>query len=95
MAKLDEDDIAALVAELAQIDDYEASDIEDWLIEKFDIDFDTFKGIVELLVEHTPAIQAGLTQRYYNAFVSKDGPYALVKTPFVGWRPAEDVREKA
>ncbi len=76
-------DFEELTADMLGITDEQRDKDNDYLpdefYKKFNIDFDTAYELARHLLMHTIPVQAGLSKKYYHAFVSKDKPFMLMK----------------
>jgi hypothetical protein len=79
---MDDFDFEELIADMFGISDEQREDdnvIPDKLYEEFDIDFDSAFKFAHHLLEHVIPVTAGLTDKKYHAFVSKNMPVMLMK----------------
>ena len=75
-------DFEELIANMLDVPDKEREDVDylpSLFYDTFDIDFDSAYILAKRLLMHTPQVQAGLTNKHYHAFVSKDEPVMLMK----------------
>lgn len=75
-------DFEELIAEMLSITDEQREDdsvLEDEFYNKFDIDLEVAYEFVRHLILHTPKVEAGLSGKTYNAFISRKGPFMLMK----------------
>ena len=77
-------DFEELLADMLDItDDQREEDdqiVEDTLHEKFELDMEAAFSFAQSLLLHVPPVEAGLSGKSYHAFVSKSGPFMLMKT---------------
>ena len=75
-------DFEELVAEILDITDEQRED-DDYLPSRFEehfqMDFEAGYKLAKTLLLHTPRVQAALTGKEFNAFLSRKGPYMLMK----------------
>ena len=69
----DHHDLAAHLLGIDINEDYDYEAVEDWLAEKFGVDFHAFAGAVDLLLPMTPVLQSPLSRRRYHALGYMDG----------------------
>lgn len=76
-------DFEELVADMLGITDDQRDEDDDLLerefCDKFDMDLEHGYKLARHLLPHTPIVEAGLTGERYHAFVSKTGPFILMK----------------
>jgi hypothetical protein len=75
-------DFEELVAEILDITDEQRED-DDYLPsrfeEHFEMDFEAGYKLAKALLLHTTKVQGGLSGTEFNAFISRKGPYMLMK----------------
>ena len=74
---VDAEELAAVICDLG--DEYDSSDVEDALFEKFDLSFEQFHKIADQLIKFTPILKSPLTDEHYHAFVSEGFAIAKIK----------------
>ena len=76
-------DFEELAAEILDVTDEQRED-DDFLptefYKKFGIDFDTAYVFAQSLLPHTQIVNSGLQGKQYHAFLSKNGPFTLMKS---------------
>ena len=78
--KLDWTDAEALAAEMLNLgDDYDSDSVEQALYDNFDISFEQFHEIAEMLIKFTPVQVSPLTDKKYRGFVDAIGTYWIAK----------------
>lgn len=71
-----------LMADMLGVSDEDRDDPEavpDAVLERFGIDMEEAYKFAAALLERTPVVTAGLTQKQYHAFVDKDHQAMLMK----------------
>jgi len=75
-------DFEELMAEILGVTDEQRED-DDFLLDefykKFDIEFEAAYDLAKALLPYTPTVQAGLSKKYFHAFVSRKSPCMLMK----------------
>ena len=76
-------ELAAHIAGLDIDSDPDVFEVEEVLLDRHDVDFDTFERMVKLLIPYTHPIQSPLSGTSYHALGYADGKgwLALCKTP--------------
>ncbi len=75
-------DFEELVADMLGVRDEHREDdtyMENLFIEKFGMDMEQGFVLARALLQHTPTVRAGISGKYYHAFVSKRDPVILMK----------------
>lgn len=75
-------DFEELAAEMLNVTDEQREDdglLADKFYEKFDIDIEQGFGLAQQLLLHTVPVEAGLSKKHYNAFISRTSPVMLMK----------------
>lgn len=57
------------------------SGIDEYLFEKYEVDFNTYSKIVRDLIPFTPVVKAGISGDLYNAFIDVKNQRMIVKQP--------------
>ena len=77
-------DFEELLADMFDITDGQRDDndqvVEDTLYSKYEMGMEEAFGFSKALLLHVPPVEAGLSGKSYHAFVSKSGPFMLMKT---------------
>lgn len=79
---MNEFDFEELLADMLGIRDEQREDnsfLEQQFYDVFGIEFEQGFGLAKRLLEHTVPVKAGLSGKSYHAFVSKTGPFMLMK----------------
>lgn len=71
-----EDDVVTLICHIAGIDEqtedyYDKA--EDWLWAHHELSMEQFQQVVSLLMPYVPALQSGITTKWYHALGVQDG----------------------
>ena len=80
---MDEFDFEELIAEVLNVTDDEREDdvfLEEKFFDEFEISMEQGYKLARYLLVFTVPIEAGLSGKKYHAFVSKEGPFMLMKT---------------
>ena len=80
---MDSFDFEELVADMLGITDDQRDEDDDLLerefYDRFDMEMEQAYKLARHLIMHTPTVEAGLSGKRYHAFVSRSGPFMLMK----------------
>lgn len=71
----DIEDLGRLVCGIDEDDD--SADIDEALYEKFEISFDAFAKLIEILIDYTPQAESALSNKVFTGFVN--GNHFIIK----------------